>query len=39
MERFEDKAIDGGTMYGYGLSLVGSREMVKSLVGSRTGVA
>lgn len=39
MERFEDKAIDGGVMYRYGLSLVGSREMVESLVGSRTGAA
>lgn len=30
VERFEGEAIDGGAMYGYGLSLVGSREVVET---------
>lgn len=30
MERFEGKAIDGDAVYGYGLSLGGSREAVET---------
>lgn len=30
VERFEGKAIDGGAVYGYGISLVCSREVVES---------